>query len=273
MADVPRRGEARRGPPRHGRADAPGQERPGAHLQNDPRRIAPFYGIPNEALVALFLEPPNGLDGALVRNDYIDTPEGLKILEVNAGSVGGWLFGYLEGHFRANPLIARFLQEEGVDPRYRDPLEEMLLHIITDNLGRPFAAGGVLNVVIAVDEPGLANDDARISRLYRDLLAARGLTGEVVLCPYGDLTVRQNQVWYQDGRRQAHAIVEISPQNSPEGLYRCFKMGRVSLYKARSIRSSTTSGTSPCCPSTRIPTSSRRRNETSCADTCPGRGW
>jgi hypothetical protein len=199
-------------------------------FRNDFCKIAAFYGIPNESLAALFLAPPNGLASALVRNDYIDTPEGLKILEVNAGSVGGWLFGYLEHHFRANPVIARFLQKERITPYYRDPLEEMLRHIITDNLGRPFTAEGVLNVVIAVDEPGLASHDARISRLYRDLLAANGLTGEVVLCPYSDLTVRQNQVWYQGGRRPVHAIVEISPQNSPEGLYRCFKMGRVSLY-------------------------------------------
>jgi len=198
---------------------------------NDPGQIAAHYHIP-EYVVRLLLEPPTGLDSALARADLFDTADGFKCLEVNAGRIGGWLFGYLEEHVRAHPMIARFLAEERIEPHHRDALEAMLRHVLTHNLGKRTAASGALNIAIVVDEANLARDDARLSRIYRELLAASGsgLTGSVVLCPYSVLTVSQNQVWYQDDQRPIHAIVEMSAENPPPGVFRCFKAGRVSLY-------------------------------------------
>jgi hypothetical protein len=196
---------------------------------NDRRRIAEHYGLGQEAMARLLLDPPNGLDGALVRNDFIDTAAGLKILEVNAGRIGGWLFGYLEQRFRTHPLIARFLAEERLQPGYRDALAEMLRHVIAHNRSKPTTAAGDLNVAIVVDRAGLASEDARISRLYRDLLAGSGLRGAVVLCPYAALAARENRIWYRDGR-PIQAILEVTQENTPSGVFRSFKLGRVSLY-------------------------------------------
>jgi hypothetical protein len=196
---------------------------------NDPRRIAAYYGFAHEALFKLLLDPPDGLDGALVRNDFIDSEAGLKCLEVNAGRIGGWLFGYLEERFRTHPVIARFLAEEGLNPRYRDALAELLRHVIAHNRGKPLTAAGTLNVAIVIDRAGLASEDARISRLYRELLPDSGLSGSVVLCPYADLAVRENRIWYRDGR-PVQAILEMTRENPPDGVFRSFKLGRVSLY-------------------------------------------
>jgi hypothetical protein len=201
-------------------------------LGGDRRRIAAHYGLPNEALVTLLLGSPNGLDGALVRNDFIDTPAGFKCLEVNAGSVGGWWFGYLEERFRSHPVIARFFAAEPVRPCYRDSLAEMLRHVIAHNLGKSTAAGGTLNVAIVIEQTQLGGEDARISRIYRELLAASGsgLSGSVVLCRYDALGVRENRIWYQQDGRPIQAILEMSKEKPPDGIFRSFKLGRVSLY-------------------------------------------
>jgi hypothetical protein len=191
-------------------------------FDNDVRRITAFYGFPDEALTAILLEPPDGLDGVLVRNDFIDSPEGFKLLEMNAGIVGGWQHRYLEQRLLAHPVIARFLAADGIRPYFRDPLATLLEVVIGDNLGKPTAATGALNVAIALSEhlpsPG---EHERLSRSYRDLLAGggTGLTGEVVLCSCADLVSRQDQVWYLD-RLPLHALVLMSSETPPRFVFR-----------------------------------------------------
>ncbi|HSF42696.1 MAG TPA: hypothetical protein VLT87_23025 [Thermoanaerobaculia bacterium] len=200
---------------------------------NDPAKIAAYYGIRNEAMIAILLEPPSGLEAVLVRNDYLDTPDGFKCLEVNAGLIGGWQLRFFEQRVRAHPMIARFLAEEGVDPYHRDPLTEMLRYIIEHNLGKPTAAGGVLNVAIAMmmNQRIPANEATRLTGIYRNLLdkTGTGLTGEVVLCSCADLSGRQNQLWHLN-RLPIHALVQMSPDPPPEAVFRLFKSSRLSLY-------------------------------------------
>lgn len=201
---------------------------------NDPRRIAAAYGIRHEALVTLLLEPPNNLDGLLVRNDFMDTPDGFQCLEINAGQIGGWELRYFDDTYRSQPTIARFLEEEGLRPYHRDPVAMLLQHVVAHNLGKPTGAGGALNVVIAVEryEAAMEKNRDELNRTYGDVLAASGsgLAGELRLCTFADLTVRDNQVWLGKERLPVQAIVELSPQKAPEPIFRCFKAGQVGLY-------------------------------------------
>ena len=199
---------------------------------NDPRRIAAYYGLPNTALIAILLEPPDGLDAVLVRTDSIDTAEGFKCLEVNAGLIGGWQHRFFEQRVRSHPVIARFLAEEGVRPYHRDPLATMLQFVIAHNLGKPATAAGVLNVAIAMSERAAASVEAQLSRTYRDVLheSGSGLSGEVVICSYADLSPRQNQIWYLD-RRPIQALVHMNSEAPPpQAVFRSFKAGRLTLY-------------------------------------------
>ena len=201
-------------------------------FSNDPRRIASYYGFPNEALIAILLEPPSGLDAVPVRNDYIETEDGFKCLEVNARQIGGWQLRFFEQRVRTHPVIARFLAEEGGCPYHRDPVETMLESIIAHDLGKPITAGGVLNIAIAMSARVAADLEAQVRRVYRHALDASGmgLTGEVVICRYADLSMRQNQIWYLD-RRPIHALVLMNAETPPpEAVFRSFKAGRLSLY-------------------------------------------
>jgi hypothetical protein len=203
-------------------------------FENDPRRIAAYFGLYHEALVTLLLEPPNGLEGMWVRNDFVDSPDGWKCLEVNAGQIGGWEMRYFDHQYRTNPTIARFLEEEGLRPYYRDQVEMLLQHVIADNLGKPTTADGVLNAAIAVSRLEAAMEESQpdLNQTYQDVLAASGtgLTGELTFCYFADLVARQNQVWHTKARLPIHAIIEMTPQQTPETVFRCFKAGQVSLY-------------------------------------------
>jgi hypothetical protein len=198
---------------------------------NDPRRYAEFHEVREVALVGLLLEPPTGIEGLVVRNDFIDSPRGLKVLEVNAGLMGGWQLRYFERSFFTNPVLARFHQEQGITPRHRDPIEVLLHHIILDNLGSTTCAGGVLNVGIAVPIRNAMDYGATLALtdIYTRLLAehGRGLTGEVRLCSFEAMTAQRGTL-YQNGW-PVHAIVELYANRS-EAVFRSFKAGKVSLY-------------------------------------------
>jgi hypothetical protein len=205
-------------------------------FDNDVRRMAAFYGFRNEGLLRLILEPPNGLAGALLRNDFVDAEDGFWWLEANAGQIGGWQLRYFERFYRTHPVIARFLAEQEIQPYYRDPLEMALRHVIADNLGQPIAAEGVLNTAIAVGETRSSSvaDRAALSQMYRNLLeeSGSGLAGDLTLCSYDDVSLRQNRLWHGGARGPIHAIVEMTPQPPPEAVFRAFKAGRLSLYNS-----------------------------------------
>ncbi|HKV13289.1 MAG TPA: hypothetical protein VJ725_34430 [Thermoanaerobaculia bacterium] len=199
---------------------------------NDARRIAAWYGFRNEALIAILLEPPSGLDGVLVRNDFIDTADGFKCLEVNAGHIGGWQLRFFEQRVRTHPVIARFLAQEGVCAYHRDPVETMLRSIIAHDAGKPATADGALNVAIGMNARPPGDLEAQVRRVYGHALEASGtgLTGEVAVCPYTDLSARQNRIWYRD-RWPVHALVLMNAEApAPEAVFRSFKAGRLSLY-------------------------------------------
>jgi hypothetical protein len=200
----------------------------------DLRRIAAFYSIPHPGIAGLLLEPPNGLAGAVTRSDYTDGRDGFKCLEINSGGIGGWQHRYFESACRSHPLIARFLEREGLEPRYRDPFAELFRHILADNLGKSTIAGGTLNIAVTV--PGeyrlVIGDEtsSEMTGLFARQLAASGtgLCGSVVFCLAEQLAMRRGQVCL--GELPIQALVEMSPFDAPESFVQCFKAGRLSFY-------------------------------------------
>lgn len=198
------------------------------------RRIAEFYRIPHPGIAGLLLEPPNGLDGAVTRSDFTDGRDGFKCLEINGGRIGGWQHRYFEGACRSHPLIARFLEREGLSPHYRDPFAELFRHILADNVGKPTIAGGTLNIAITVPVEyrlaTLGETSREMTGLFAEQLAAGGdgLAGEVVFCQAEELGLRRGQVCL--GELPIQAIVEMSPFDAPESFVQCFKEGRFSFY-------------------------------------------
>jgi hypothetical protein len=222
---------------------------PARIFNNDVKRITSFYGQAgegqvSEALMALLLAPPNGLDSALARCDFIGGDEGLKCVEVNgSANLGGWQLRFLERSCREHPALAAFFAESGLRPVYRDPWYAAFSHIVRETLRTKIADHGELNIVLVMDwgtsfeevfnwdRPYYEDVRQGLNILYSKVLAntAPGLRGEV-LCSvqYNDLIVQGGSLFV--GEKKIHAVLEASSKPTPQQIYRCFKADGIGLY-------------------------------------------
>jgi hypothetical protein len=216
-------------------------------LGNDPEKIAAFYhkDAPegrspdfelSEDLVAFLLEEPSGVEGAPSRADYIDTREGLRCLEYNAGScLGGMHAGVVGGLHLAAAPVARFLAERGRAARPPEVLKSFFAHVVEDTVRQGVWDGGDFNVAMVVrphNEAYIARHSAEgYTRELRAALAENGPAagGRVLLCAVDEFA--------DDGERltlrglPVHAIVEQHDGDSDiRHLYRAFKRGMANLF-------------------------------------------
>jgi hypothetical protein len=199
----------------------------------DAKEISRFYGIGNEALTALLLTPPNGIEEGFARCDLIDSAAGFKCLEVNASArIGGWDVRIWADLYRRAPRIAEFLAEQGLEISFVDTLEVMFSHIVRHSTQRGLGREGVLNVSVVVN-PELAQANARaedhFNTVYAEVLREHGLQGRVWIGAYHDLRVTAGLPYHRSGAR-IHAVVEYTEATTPAEIYRCFKAEAVSLY-------------------------------------------
>lgn len=202
-------------------------------FDNDPRKISDFHAVGDESLTALLLAPPNGIEEALARCDFIDTPDGLKFLEVNMGAyLGGWQLRFWERMYSTSPVIARFLAEQGVKPSYQDPFPLLFAHLADQAIRKGICNDGAFNtalVVVAEEQTVALAASPLLNELYASVLGERGLEGRILICSYpGSFFARSGEVYQQNER--VHAVVEYTDLQTPPEIYRCFKAETVSLY-------------------------------------------
>ena len=177
---------------------------------NDPSKLAWFYDLdlPTARRNAALIGATGLLDRVTARADLIWTPKGPRICEINfAGWLGGWEMSAWEARFRCVPLLRRFFTQEGIVPRFTDPLRTLCAHAIEAGLAAGLGVAGELNLAFCQTEPDetfLPLLDAR----YREALAALapGLGGRVVLCQDGDLSLRRGRLHL--GRLAIHLMLD-----------------------------------------------------------------
>ena len=198
----------------------------------DANKISRFYGVRNELVTGLLMAPPNGIDSAMTRGDFIDGPGGFKCVEVNMGSlVGGWQIHFWEHLYRQHHLWRRFHQENGLNPMWRDPFRALIAHIIKDSLANGLGKDGVLNVVMVVRQEELALTANFFAGLYADMLAEMdmGLSGVGLCASYPGNFKEKRAVLYLDDM-PVHALVEYTTKPGPDFIFRVFKAGNLTLY-------------------------------------------
>jgi hypothetical protein len=218
-------------------------------LDSDPADVAAFYAAdnshadsdwqsftPDEFLVDVLLEEPNGMRAAPSRGDYLEDAEGLKLLEFNAGgSLGGLQADAIGDLYVASAPTARFLAERGFRARPPGTLRAMFRHVVEDTARLGVWTGGELNVAMLV----LPNDPDQVAlhspelynREYRLALAEAGIApaGRVVCCGTDDL-VEEDGGLTVDGHR-IHALLENHNGTADLKLaFRYFKTGRLNLF-------------------------------------------
>jgi hypothetical protein len=197
------------------------------------KEISRFFGIGDEALMALLLVPPNGIDEGFARCDLIDSAEGFKCLEVNASArIGGWDVRLWADLYRRTPRIAEFLAEQGLEISYVDTLEVMFSHIVRHSTQRGLGREGSLNIAVVVNaEVAQVNTrgEGHFNEAFTKVLDKHGLEGRVWIGSYHDLRVVGGLPYHRSGAR-IHAVVEYTDVVTPTEIFRCFKAGTVSLY-------------------------------------------
>lgn len=189
----------------------------------------------DEQLAPFLFDPPNGVAGTVARCDFIDTPSGLKCLEVNTGKIGGWQQRFWEQHFRTAPLISRFLAERGIAPVARDPWRELLRYVVEEVRRTPICHRGEINVVLALDEPDygrMAPVSGLLAQVYQAVLDefGEGLGGRAAFASYPEGLRVDRELRVHLGGVPIHAVVECTHQLTPAALYRTFKKGRILLF-------------------------------------------
>lgn len=160
---------------------------------DDATRLCDFYGLEPEAAPVLrrILDLPWGGGGESMRGDFILSDGAFKCLEINAGANAGGIFNFqVADACLAVPILRRFLAEEQLTARFRDPWKNLLQLAIERAMARGLHHRGSLNIAFAIPRPETFTETlSYIEPPYQALLAenAPGLEGRVLFCDYPQL--------------------------------------------------------------------------------------
>jgi hypothetical protein len=216
----------------------------GRFFLNDPAEVAAFYAAADRGgnfgdvdLMAMLLEEPDGVRGAPSRGDDIETAEGLKLVEYNAGSSLGGIQADAVGELvLAAAPNARFLAERGLRAHPPGTARAFFRHVIEDTARSGVWQGGDFNLAMMI----LPNSQARIDlhspalyeREFRRALEESGIasSGRVLLCGVDDLVEEDGGLTLHGHR--VHALSEYHEGGGENTAlpFRYFKMGRLNLF-------------------------------------------
>lgn len=215
---------------------------PGRFFGDDMAALADYFELPGgEAMAELVMCEPNGIDRALYRGDFIETSDGLELIEMNAGSgMTGWSLSPLAELYSRVPVIDRFLDEAGLALRTPDSLGATLAHFVDRARSVPgLCEGPEVNIAVPVsvrdDDVYNASVEAAMVAKYAELQAAareRGeeLSGVASFCSYGDLSFERGRAFL--GGRRVHVVFEQQIVDEParQRVIGAFKAGLLDLY-------------------------------------------
>lgn len=207
---------------------------PERDFANDPVRIGKHFDLDPEFVAAL-LSPPNGIDGAVSRADFVLTAAGFRCIEFNiASSLGGWENGILADMLLRVPTLQDFLRNHSVRFVHRSPVRGLFRHLIQEALTRDRPERGTLNIGVGMRgaAPPQAERmlDAYLGADYRAALKEidPALRGNLLLCPYPDLVESGGRV--MRGGMPIHSLLEWHNHGTEAITFRALKAGTLDLY-------------------------------------------
>ncbi|MBW8873683.1 MAG: hypothetical protein JF614_01850 [Acidobacteria bacterium] len=207
---------------------------PARIFRNDPAKFSDFYEIGSSVLAEIVLSEPSGVETVLSRGDFIETRSGFKCIEFNfTPSLGGWETSVLVGMHLEVPATAEFIRSSGIAVKYTNTMQKFFFHVIDEAARKGLCPDGELNIALVVvreNSAYLTHAAAEYLNAEYDLakqeLQGR-LRGTLEICQYGALVPSRDALFLN--RRKIHAVVELSGEITPPGVYRCFKANKLVL--------------------------------------------
>ena len=221
-------------------------------LQNDVHTLADYYhtvpptdgsrgmsisGVVTEESLPVLVAKPDGVASSFSRCDYLETPEGLKLMELNSsGRLGGLPTpDYICERYLESPLTARFLRQVNRRAWTMGSRRAMLRHVVEDTrrLGAWTEGDFHVAIIIYPNPPAiLARFDAEAytRELHAALVeAGHAPRGRVMLCSLEDLSTSEDGVTLAGA--PVHAVIEQQGSGGPfPPMFPAFKARRVNLF-------------------------------------------
>lgn len=207
---------------------------PSRLLDNDPRRLADYYGLDLQRahLLAGVLSDTEYVDSLIGRGDFVLGPSGFHCVEYNmSGNIGGFEIAPWEELYLRVPVLRQFFDEEGVRFRVPRSIASLWTHLVRQARRKDRLHDSSFNVVIGAP-PG-SDVSAAIQRFaseeLQSVLAEQepGMRGGVSICDYEDLERRGSRLYL--GERRIHAIVGHGSTLTRD-LFFAWMDGQVDLY-------------------------------------------
>ncbi len=214
----------------------------------DPARVAAFYGLRPDLAEAAVAQP-SGAERSLLRSDFMLTADGLQLLEVNGGFLGGWHFSRVTHLFSEHPLLSAWFAARGLTPRHVDTVDSVLRHLASQALAAGLTTGeDELNVAFTLSPSDPNSEYGRIvgprlgtqligkftpRELYveRHLRVLRELggppRGDVLHLNFAELELRARGLYH--GAKRVHAIYEYVGERTG-AVMEAVRRGLVHLY-------------------------------------------
>ena len=219
-------------------------------LRNDARTIADYYhvgpsmdgspGILSEVIteqsIPILVAKPSGVAGAFSRGDYLETREGLKLMEFNSsGFLGGLATDYLCERYLESTPTARFLRQVNRRARPMGIRWAMLRHVVEDTERLGAWTGGDFNVALLIypNRPAIVarfDADEYTRELHAALVeAGHAPRGRVMLCSLAEIAAGGEGATVAG--EPVHAVIEQQDGGgSIMPVFRAFKARRVNLF-------------------------------------------
>lgn len=203
-------------------------------FQRDPVEMSRCFGMGSPHLLALFLEPPDGVPEAVVRCDLIDDGEDLKCVEVNISTrLGGWDLRYWQLAYREHPPVTSFTQPRGMEPFYQDPFDGLFRHMARQAWEAGLCEDMEANVVIRLGPGWKTNPEGvrPFNEMYAEILREIDprLKGEISVTGASAGLSAQRGKLLANGTR-VHSLLEFTEEPTPIVATRCFKAGSLQIY-------------------------------------------
>ncbi len=209
---------------------------PGRLFGYDSHRFSKYFNMPDNAVQFMLAGVDDEhIDNLLARGDFILSAEGLKCLEYNVTpNLGGWQSPIWELYYLRNPLIARFLEESGVNVA-----KNALFPILFDHIGRialkklshiPQEINVLFMFPAYTETPGNREQRLHLSRIYQDCLRRLepNCSGEVILGDFFSPNFADGVLTWND--KEIHIVVELNGGRVPDSVYQAFNLGKIFLY-------------------------------------------